>query len=505
VDWLGILKAWGRKPPVNQPEVSPLLDQGGRSLDVSRAYYTDLLLHQDHILRSQGGAGWNALDIYAKVRSDPQVKACWQQRTHALLSLPVKVEVGLPRGRAVSKVDEMARDFWAERVLAGDWDGWSELAHWGVFYGYSVAELTYVRDGNYVQLDRVLVRDRRRFRFDPQGNLRLLTPTDYVRGINLTAEYPGRFWHYSSGADHCDDPYGLGLAHWLYWLVLFKRGNMSEWLSFLEKKAGGMLLGRFPAGTDPSQQSKLLSTLEALKSNGGAVLPEGWLIEFLNSNSGAGPEFDQLYSQLEKAIAKTILGQTATTEGTEGKLGNEQERAQVKDELVHADNDLIYGSFRRGPVAWLSRFNFGEDVAVPIISRDFDTPEDTNQLAERDVKIHSLGFKPTLEYIRSTYGEGWLERNEPLELPQEKPPVAFGEMDAVGKIAQMLRPGVLAGLGDWVREIEALLQDSQDLVEFRGKLAEIYPQLSVQEVAAQLAQALVLADLVGRSEVLEGG
>jgi len=131
VDWLGILKAWGRKPPVNQPEVSPLLDQGGRSLDVSRAYYTDLLLHQDHILRSQGGAGWNALDIYAKVRSDPQVKACWQQRTHALLSLPVKVEVGLPRGRAVSKVDEMARDFWAERVLAGDWDGWSELAHWG--------------------------------------------------------------------------------------------------------------------------------------------------------------------------------------------------------------------------------------------------------------------------------------------------------------------------------------------------------------------------------------
>jgi len=501
MEWLNILKRWGKKPPVDQNEVSPIIDQNKRNLDITRSYYNDLLAHQDDILKKQGGSGFNNLDIYVKVRSDPQVKTCWQQRTHSLLSLPMKVDIGLPKGRSISKADEMARDFWSERIQLGDWDSWSELSHWGVFYGYSVSELTYTRDSKYVQLDKVLVRDRRRFRFDINGNLRLLTPTDYINGINLTENYPGRFWHYSSGSDHCDDPYGIGLCHWLYWLVLFKRGNLSEWLSFLEKKAGGMLLGKFPAGTDPTQQIKLLNTLEALKSNGGAVLPDGWLIEFLNSNSGAGPEFNELYENLEKAIAKVILGQTTTTEGTIGKLGGEKEREKVKIELIRADNDLIYGSFCKGPVTWLSKFNFGEDVAIPIISRDFDTPEDKNKTAERDVKIYSMGFKPTLDYIKNTYGDGWIERDKSIELPENNE-VSFGDNDPINRISQMIRPGILSNLANWLNEIEELLNESNDLIEFQGKLSEIYPKLDISKLSSQLTQALILANLVGRSEVM---
>nr|MBN0024148.1 portal protein [Pseudomonas aeruginosa]MBN0231630.1 portal protein [Pseudomonas aeruginosa]MBN0423648.1 portal protein [Pseudomonas aeruginosa]MBN0445201.1 portal protein [Pseudomonas aeruginosa]MBN0581903.1 portal protein [Pseudomonas aeruginosa] len=85
--------------------------------------------------------------------------------------------------------------------------------------GHAVSELIYGRDDRYITLQAVKVRNRRRFRYDLQGGLRLLTPSNMFEGEPCPSPY---FWHFSTGADNDDEPYGLGLAHWLYWPVYFK-------------------------------------------------------------------------------------------------------------------------------------------------------------------------------------------------------------------------------------------------------------------------------------------
>jgi hypothetical protein len=46
-----------------------------------------------------------------------------------------------------------------------------------------------------------------------------------------------KFWTFSAGAATDDEPYGLGLGHFLYWPVFFKRNDIKFWLIFLEKFA----------------------------------------------------------------------------------------------------------------------------------------------------------------------------------------------------------------------------------------------------------------------------
>ena len=78
-------------------------------------------------------------------------------------------------------------------------------------------------------IDKIKVRDRQRFGFDGFGNLRLKTFAQPDGEL-----LPDRkFWNFSTGADHDDEPYGLGLAHWLYWPVFFKRAGIQYWMIFL--------------------------------------------------------------------------------------------------------------------------------------------------------------------------------------------------------------------------------------------------------------------------------
>ena len=140
------------------------------------------------------------------------------------------------------------------------WDRVTDRMLWGSFYGYAVAELIYARDGQYVSLDAIKVRNRRRFRFGKEGELRLLTQHEMTEGIPALAPY---FWSFNAGADHDDEPYGLGLAHWLYWPVLFKRNGIKFWLIFLEKFGSPTALARMPAAMydKAAERNKVIGAL----------------------------------------------------------------------------------------------------------------------------------------------------------------------------------------------------------------------------------------------------
>ena len=131
-----------------------------------------------------------------------------------MLARPLVLTPGGERRR-----DRQAAEFIKETLSHIRWDTISEKMHYGRYYGYAIGECLWARDGRHITLDRFKVRDRRRFVFDADFKPLLLT-THQPQGEALP---PKKFWWFSAGADHDDKPYGLGLAHYLYWPV-FLRG-----------------------------------------------------------------------------------------------------------------------------------------------------------------------------------------------------------------------------------------------------------------------------------------
>ena len=281
------------------------------------------------------------------------------------------------------RIDRLADEFVQEQLEAVGWDNVTDKMLFGVFYGYAVAEINYVRDGNRLGWDAIKVRSRHQFRFNDKAELCLLTPTHMLECVEAVAPY---FWHYATGADHDDEPHGLGLGlglgHWLYWPVLFKRNGLRFWQVLLEKFA------------------KLLAANQAIQVDSGITIPEGMLIEMLEASRSSTADYQAMTKSMDAAIAKVVLGQTMTADS-----GSSRSQAEVhmdvRQYLVKADSDLVNKSARRGPIKWLVEVNF-PGAAIPKLLRDIAIPEVLKERAERDDKVAGLGFKPTLDYIKET-------------------------------------------------------------------------------------------------------
>ncbi|HBI6952455.1 TPA: portal protein, partial [Serratia marcescens] len=155
-------------PAMPRPQLGQEFASTGDGRDITRPWVGALALAEDSVLQSRGAPD---LKIYREVLSDEEVKSAFTQRQDALISREIKVEAGGER-----PIDIEAADAMRLQIESLGFDRITRLMHYGVFYGYAVAELIYgVRD-NLLWFDEVKVRDRRRFRFSPTGELRLLTP-----------------------------------------------------------------------------------------------------------------------------------------------------------------------------------------------------------------------------------------------------------------------------------------------------------------------------------------
>ena len=91
----------------------------------------------------------------------------------------------------------------------------------------------------------------------------------------------------------------------------------------------------------------------------------------------------------------------------------------VRQELIKADADLLCESFNRGPARWLTDWNY-PGAAYPRVFRLTEPEEDLNGRAERESKLFTMGYRPTLAQVQETYGGEW----EVVPKP-EAPPAAL--------------------------------------------------------------------------------
>lgn len=500
-------------------EIASTLD--GR--DVTRGYVSAMtrLIPQDSVLIGRLGGDYS---LYREVLRDAQVAATLQQRRLALLRTEWQV---IPGGE--KRADKQAAKMIEETLDRIRWDGVCASMHFGLFYGFAVGECLWGLDGARVVLEAVKVRDRARFLFDGAQNLRLRTLAK-ADGEGLPER---KFWCFRTGSDHDDEPYGLGLAHWLYWPVLFKRANIKFWLIAAEKFGSPTAVGIFPPSATPEEQNKLLATLSAIQTDAGLILPEGMKVELLESARTGGQDYSTLCEYMDGAIAKLVLGQVMTSEAVGGQYKAEVQDA-VKDDIVKADSDLLCDSFNRSVVRWLVDWNL-PGAAYPKVWRA-EADESLDVRAAREKLICDMGFKPTLQHITDTYDGEWIEKSEAQPVAEVPPDAADAEADAgegLGEdsadpetddanafaeadvpaaqadvpAAQALidtegerDPGWDAALRTLLKPLMDALEDGLPPEDILARMDEWYPAMDDAALTDLLTRAIAAAETIGRLE-----
>ena len=349
--------------PVPRPEVGTEIAVVAGGRDITRGY-VDPLAHlqpQDKVLRYRGAANY---ELYEDLLQDDRVHAALAQRRAAVVARDTEV---IPGGNAPG--DKEAAAFVEHTLERIRWDTVTDRMLFGVFYGYSVAEAMWAREGKRVVLDRLIVRNRRRFVFDADFQPRLLT-TDNPNGEPLPAR---KFWCFATGADHDDEPYGRGLAHWLYWPVWFKKNQTGFWLVFLEKFGQPTVRGTHHKNATEDERRRLRAALEAVRSDGIVTMPEGMEVALIEAARSGTVDYEAFYQRMQDAITTIVLSQTMTTDDGSSKSQAEV-HMDVRKELVEADADLVCDSFNRTVATWLTEWNFPGGAQVPRVRRVMTDP-----------------------------------------------------------------------------------------------------------------------------------
>jgi phage gp29-like protein len=388
---------------------------------VGEEWLRQLAVNPDSILQREGVQD---LKLFDALLDDDVAKTAFGQRLLAVVEQPWIVEPGNPDDpRSVKAADDLR----AMINMLG-WDRITKLMLYAHWYGFAVAEGIFEmreHDGRtIVWLSDVVVPDRKWFAFTNEGELRMRTPVD-AEGVPVPVN---KFWTYRTGGTHDFAHYGLGLAHWCYWPVWFKRNVMQFWTMYLEKYGQPTAIVPFMPGADDAAVSAALAIGTAIGQDSAVAYPassnnpDGYDMkpELLEATrSGGADSYDQFIEKMNDALRGAIIGQPGTSARMSTGLGSGQSDVQegVKDTQAEADSDELHESFNSTFPRWLTLWNHGPDVAAPTVYRNFDDAEDLDTIAERDGKLDELGWRRKDDSFRETYGDGYERKPEPVTPP----------------------------------------------------------------------------------------
>lgn len=474
--------------------------------DVTAPIAGFVLRPRDEVLATRGGG--RGLAIYEDIKRDPHAGAVLRKRKMAVVAREWSVEPAsdAPADVAAGELVEAAvKGLRFDRLCLGLLDC--------VLKGYAVAELIWgpvTIDGRtWILPVDAKVRNPRRFVFDRDGGLRLLTWQAPAEGEALPDR---KFIVARFGEEDTEDPYGLGLGASLFWPVYFKRQGLAFWLVFADKFGNPTVLGEYPPDADDGQQTKLLSALAAISHDSGIIIPKGMEVRFLEAQrSGSINTHESLCRYMDEMISEAVLGETLTTNapgrGTQalGTVHNE-----VREELTDADADLLSETLNDTLCRWIVEINMPGATPPGLWRRKADD-EDLDKRAERDRKLLDAGLEPEEgpDYFERVYGDRWVRKAAaPPPLPGTRlPAVAFAEDGPAGPVAD-LAVQLDAAARD---QVEALIAKVREAVAsapswetLQLQLAAIAPGMAVDELAALLARAMAVAELTARGDVLDG-
>lgn len=469
--------------------------------DITFPTYSNVLRELDDTLLTRGqGKG---LKLYDEIERDCTVYGDFQKRKQAVISRPWQVD---PASDA--PLDKQAAEV-VKRQLASESLNFDHVCLNlldAILKGYAVGEIMWDYDGSEIMVTQIKPRDQRRFLFGDDYRLRLKTLQNLIPGEELPDR---KFIVHSFGAKD-GSPYGLGLGTRLFWPAFFKRKDITFWLTFLDKFGSPTPIGEYPSGTLKPEQDKLLAALDALSQSAGVAIPQGMAIKLLEAQrSGSADGFEKLARYMDEQITFTILGEAPSVKGGGGQAASAAiTRNEVRLELVQADADLLSATLNSTLVKWITEFNV-PGAKPPRVWRKVEAQKDLGAVAERDVNICKMGFKPTVDYIKQTYGGDWVEA-PPLKDTGAAAAGAGGASfaEAAPSAAASLTSKLDSETSDpWdavMKHVKSIVDNATSMEDLKTKLVEAYGGLPLEDMRKVMAQGFHVATLAGMADVQAG-
>ncbi len=476
----------------------------GAERDPYHVIYMGLMRPQDDTLISRGGG--RGLKIYDEIERDCHAYSVLQKRKYAVVSFPWEVKPASERLK-----DKKAAETAKAMLEALDFDGLCVGLLDALLKGYAVGEVIW--DPATWAPTQVIMRDQRRFLFDVDSKPRLATLQNMLPGEELPER---KFIVHRFGAKD-GNPYGLGLGSRLFWPTYFKRQGITFWLVFAEKFGSPTVLGKYPEGMPREKQDALLSTLGNLAQETAIVAPLETEIELLEAaRSGSIDTYERLVRYMDEEISKAVLGETLTTTlgNGNGAYAASKTHNEVRLELVRADADLLSATLNQTLLRWITELHH-PGAEPPTVWRKVEAATDLKAEAEKDQIVAGLGFEPDEAWIKEKYGEGWSKKAAPKPPPPTSPiapnqpqnPAAFaepGQADGPQTLVDhTLQQGGVA-LETLLAPIRKAVAEAKSLPELRDQLDTLYPDLDARAFSELMEQALLVAALAGRFDVLTG-
>jgi phage gp29-like protein len=392
--------------------------------------------------------------------------------------------------------------------------------------GYSVCEIRWDRTGARWIPRGYTWRDPRFFCFDQvsRSEIRLRDEADMIEGIplepfNFIVHVP----RIKTGL-----PIRGGLARLAAWAYMCKGYAIKDWLAFAEVFGMPLRLGKYDSTASEGDKAVLRMAVANLGIDAAAIFPKSMEIELVEAGKGASADFFQLLADyLDAQVSRGILGQTATTQGTPGKLGNEEAQAEVRRDIRDDDAEQMEETLGRDLVRAYIDLNYGPQENYPSLQLRADVPEDVAALSSALEKLVPLGLRVEASVVRDKLGlpdPGPNVKPEDLlgapMLPAPPSPAALNH--AAGcpscgvahnrqgeEASDAIDDQVAEELADWqllmapvVDPLAALIDDAlakgQTLAELRERLAELLdtqdPSLLIDALAGAMLKARALGD-----------
>ncbi len=236
---------------------------------------------------------------------------------------------------------------------------------------------------------------------------------DQPMGIELQ---PAKFLlHYM--LPHASDPARGGLVRPLGWLHCFYNLNFKDLLTYIERYGMPFLLAKVDEATWQTEKNKLVRMIRDFGSAGGGVVSKSTEFEMQTSANTSGFVYFRLLEFLGLSITKVVLGQSASSGDASGLSGGDAQ-SKVRQDLLAADGVKLDASIYDQLARPWTLFNYGPDVAVPLVKTMTEGSEDLLQQAQIIAALNQSGLQVDAKEASDKFG---------LTLTRVETPPSFGQ------------------------------------------------------------------------------
>lgn len=315
-----------------------------------------------------------------------------------------------------------------------------------------------------------------------------------------------------------------GILRVIAWMYLFKNYDIKDWVAFCEVFGMPLRLGKYNAAASEDDKKALMEAIYNLGSDAAGIVPEGTMIEFIESEKTTSVEIYEKFARYgDEQISKAVLGQTLSSDSGGGSYAQGKVHNEVRHDLTVADAKALAVTIRRDIIKPLVEYNFGYGVNIPFFTFDCQDEEDQKETVEiYKTLVCDMGLSIPESHVYKKFNIPKPENGEKVL----KPPIASqvqtsipGEellthslkqergsgQEQIDIMATEAMKHAESAFREMMQPILNIIDTTDDLDTLREVLKDekavkkLYEEMESPELEDILHQAIYLSELIGRS------